>query len=124
MTSPTTTVSTLLQVGTAASPALRAPATTALSYQALRQLVADTAAALNRHGIGRNDRVAIVLDNGPCMAAAFLAIASCATAAPLNPAYRTDEFEFYLSDLRAQLLIVAAGSDSPALAVGARLGIP
>ncbi|MCK7493748.1 MAG: hypothetical protein MZW92_22255, partial [Comamonadaceae bacterium] len=28
------------------------------------------------------------------------------TSAPLNPAYRADEFEFYLSDLNAKALIV------------------
>jgi acyl-coenzyme A synthetase/AMP-(fatty) acid ligase len=62
----------------------------------------------NAQGVGRNDRVAIVLDNGPEMAVAFLCIAAGATAAPLNPAYRADEFEFYLSDLNARLLIVCA----------------
>ena len=56
--------------------------------------MSDTLAALNARGIGRNDRVAIVLDNGPEMAAAFLCISAGATAAPLNPAYRADEFEF------------------------------
>ena len=53
-------------------------------------------------GIGRGDRVAIVLPNGPEMATAFLAVAAGATTAPLNPAYRADEFEFYLTDLERQ----------------------
>ena len=39
------------------------------------QARADTIARLNALGIGRNDRVAIVLPNGPEMAAAFIAIA-------------------------------------------------
>ncbi|MDW8445146.1 MAG: hypothetical protein RML45_13470 [Acetobacteraceae bacterium] len=43
--------------------------------------------------------MAIVLPNGPEMAAAFLAVATAATTAPLNPAYREDEFAFYLEDL-------------------------
>jgi acyl-CoA synthetase (AMP-forming)/AMP-acid ligase II len=58
------------------------------------------------------------------MAVAFLAVASFAASAPLNPAYRADEFEFYLSDLGAKALIAAGGVDSPALAVAAKLGIP
>ena len=66
-------------------------------------------ASLASQGIGPGDRVGIVLDNGPEMAAAFLAIGSAATAAPLNPTYRADEFEFYLTDLRAKLLVVARG---------------
>ena len=44
--------------------------------------------ALNAIGIGRGDRVAIVLPNGPEMAASFVAIACGATTAPLNPAYK------------------------------------
>jgi acyl-CoA synthetase (AMP-forming)/AMP-acid ligase II len=57
------------------------------------------------------------------MAAAFIAIASGATAAPLNPAYKSDEFEFYMSDLKAKALIVDAGSQSPAIEVARKLGI-
>ena len=34
-----------------------------------------------------------------------------------------NEFEFYLTDLRAKLLIVAEGSDSPAVAVAEKLGM-
>lgn len=62
-------------------------------------------AALNTMGIGRNECVAIVLVNGPEMAVAFLAVASGATSAPLNPAYSASEFDFYLSDLRAKALL-------------------
>jgi acyl-CoA synthetase (AMP-forming)/AMP-acid ligase II len=80
--------------------------------------------ALNARGIGRNDRVAIVLPNGPEMATAFVAIACAATTAPLNPAYREEEFEFYLSDLRARALVVEQGSDSPAVSAALSLGIP
>ena len=58
------------------------------------------------------------------MAAAFVAIGSAATAAPLNPAYRAEEFEFYLTDLGAKLLVVGAGKDSPAIAVAQKLGVP
>ncbi|HOL38669.1 MAG TPA: AMP-binding protein, partial [Rubrivivax sp.] len=68
-------------------------------------------------------RFAIVLDNGPEMAACFVACASGVTSAPLNPAYRADEFDFYLSDLRAKALVVARASTSPAVAVAERLGM-
>jgi acyl-CoA synthetase (AMP-forming)/AMP-acid ligase II len=95
-----------------------------LSYDALRSLVAETGQALGRRGIGAGDRVAIVLDNGPEMAAAFLSVGTAATAAPLNPGYRAEEFEFYLTDLRAKLLVIARGKESPALPVARRLGVP
>jgi len=74
-------------------------------------------------GIGRNDRMAIVLGNGPHMASAFVTIAAGATTAPLNPAYRADEFEFYLNDLQAKTLLVELGVDSPASAVAQKLGV-
>ncbi|MEY2933361.1 MAG: hypothetical protein RL033_4110 [Pseudomonadota bacterium] len=103
--------------------ALRAPDRRPLSYDELSQIVEKTLSALNGWGIGRGDRVAMVLPNGPEMAAAFLAVATAATAAPLNPAYRSDEYEFYMTDLRAKALIVEHGSSSPAVAVAERLGL-
>ena len=75
-------------------------------------------------GIGRNDRVAIVLPDGPEMAVTFVAVAAGATSAPLNPAYRANEFDFYLSDLNAKALVVQAGIESPARAVAQARGIP
>ena len=95
-----------------------------LTYGGLRDHVGRTVATLNRLGIGRNDRVAIVLPNGTEMASAFVAIAAGTTSAPLNPAYRADEFEFYLSDLKAKALVVERGSTSPALGVATKLRIP
>ena len=94
-----------------------------LTYGGLRALVGRTVAALNAHGIGRGDRVALVLPNGPEMAAAFIAVAAGATAAPLNPVYTAEEFAFYMGDLGARLLVVAEGSTSPAVAVAAELGM-
>ena len=127
MTYAATTIHELLAApnsGADAAPALRAPGTAALHYGALRELTQAVVATLQAHGIGANDRVALVLDNGPHMAAAFLTIACGATVAPLNPAYRADEFEFYLQDLRAKLLIVQASAASPVLSIAAQLGIP
>ncbi|MGH9884482.1 MAG: acyl--CoA ligase [bacterium] len=119
-----TTIPELLKAGADDAPALNAPGGTPLSYRALRALVADITAALNARGIGAGDRVGIVLDNGPEMAAAFLSIGSAATAAPLNPSYRADEFEFYLTDLNAKLLVVGRDKDTPAIGVARKLGVP
>jgi len=113
----------LLAKGADDAPAISAPGVPSLSFGGLRSLVQKSIAALNGFGIGRNDRVAIVLPNGPEMASAFVAVASGATAAPLNPAYRADEFEFYMSDLNAKALVVEAGSTSPAVAVAQKLGV-
>ena len=104
--------------------ALGAPGRNGLTYARLLERVEEVVATLNLLGVGRNDRVAIVLPNGPEMAVTFLAVASGATAAPLNPTYRTDEFDFYLSDLGAKALIVPRGSDSPAVGAAEARGIP
>ena len=120
-----TTILDLLKAGEDDANALSAPGgVRPLTYRALRTHVSETTRWLASQGIGPGDRVGIVLDNGPEMAAAFLAIGSAATAAPLNPSYRAEEFEFYLSDLGARLLVVAAGKDSPSLGVAEKLGIP
>ena len=121
---PADTVLDLLAAGAAEAPAIGAPGRTALSFGGLRALAGRTIAALNGMGIGRNDRVAIVAPNGPEMAAAFVAIAAGATTAPLNPGYKQDEFDFYLSDLNARALVILRGMDSPARAVATARGIP
>jgi acyl-CoA synthetase (AMP-forming)/AMP-acid ligase II len=117
------TIAALLAAGADDAPAIGAPGRPSLSYAALRTLVATTGAALRGVGIGRQDRVAIVLPNGPDMAAAFLAVACHAATAPLNPAYKREEFDFYLGDLDARALIVPAGIDTPARAAAEVCGI-
>jgi acyl-CoA synthetase (AMP-forming)/AMP-acid ligase II len=119
----TTTLMQMLAAPAADAPAIGAPGRPGLTFGGLRELTTRTLATLNQLGIGRNDRVAIVLANGPEMATCFLAAACGVTTAPLNPAYRADEFEFYLSDLNALALIVEHDSASPAIEVAKRLGL-
>ncbi len=119
-----TSLSKLLARGDAETMAIGAPERTAISYAELRDQQLETVKTLNKMGIGRNDAVAIVLPNGPEMASAFICIAAGATTAPLNPAYTADEFEFYLDDLDAKLLVVQGGVDTPAKAAAEKLGIP
>src|SRR5260221_5207029 len=121
MSTSAASITALLERGAPGATALSAPGGVSLTYQTLRKLASDTNIALNARGIGRNDRVAIVLDNGPEMASAFLSMGAGATAAPLNPAYRSDEFEFYLSDLKARLLVVGLDMSSSAVEVAQRL---
>lgn len=102
-------------------PALGQPGRPDLSYGALAEVVDKVGRQLGSLGIGPGDDVAIVLPNGPEMAAAFLAVGSHAVAAPLNPSYTRDEFAFYMEDLGAKLLI--ATGDTPAKAAAESLGI-
>jgi acyl-CoA synthetase (AMP-forming)/AMP-acid ligase II len=123
MTAPDS-IPSLLAAGRSDATAISGPSVQPSTYDDLRAQVAETVETLNSVGVGRGDRVAYVLPNGACAATAFLGVAAGATAAPLNPAYRADELDFYLSDLGAKALVVAAGLDTPAPEVAARLGIP
>jgi acyl-CoA synthetase (AMP-forming)/AMP-acid ligase II len=124
MNYPSDSIYGLIGFGAGAAPAIGAPDRKSLTFDGLRALTGRTVAALNGMGIGRGDRVAIVMPNGPEAASSFVAIAAGATTAPLNAAYRGDEFDFYLSDLGAKALVILEGMESPARAVAAQKGIP
>lgn len=103
--------------------ALGTPGRPSLDRAGLRAQVERTARALAGLGLAPGDAVAIVLPNGPEMASAFLGVASCATAAPLNPAYTESEFRFYMEDLGAKAVLLADGAETPARAAAAALGV-
>src|ERR1700738_2479065 len=79
-----------------------------VTYGALRSQVWAMAEQLAAAGVGRGDRVGIALPNGLPLIVSFLAASAAGTAAPLNPAYKEDEFRFYLEDTAARVLILAA----------------
>ena len=84
------------------------------------QAVASLAGRLATLGVGRGSRVALVLPDGPDFLQLLLAVTSLgATAAPLNPAYKRDEYAFYLDDLKPELLLVPAGELEAAREAGA-----
>src|SRR5436309_392083 len=89
-------------------------------YSQVRALAEQLAAA----GVGRGDRVAMALPNGLPMIVAFLAASEVGTAAPLNPAYKEDEFRFYLGDTNARVLILPPeGVDDARRAAGDRVTV-
>jgi acyl-CoA synthetase (AMP-forming)/AMP-acid ligase II len=99
--------STLLDllVGEDDHPALVAPDKPALTYHQVRQHILELATQFNQLGMGRGDRIAIAMPNGPEMILTYLAAAMCGTAAPLNPKYKPEEFTFYYEDTRAIALV-------------------
>lgn len=104
--------------------AIAAPGRPPMTYGGLLEQIKTVVAVLNATGISKNERVAIVLPNGPEMAVSFLAISACAAAAPLNPSYRANEFGFYLKDLNAKALVVQKDVGSLATAVANAQNIP
>ncbi|PWR03820.1 AMP-dependent synthetase [Meridianimarinicoccus roseus] len=118
-----TTLTSLISGHPGDMPAIGAPGRDWLNYDGLRALAHEVADSLNGMGIDADDRVAIVLPNGPEMATAFVTVAQAATTAPLNPAYREDEYAFYLEDLKAKALLLQDGYDGPAFAAASKLGM-
>jgi oxalate---CoA ligase len=103
------TVFSLLETGQDEAPALIAADGEALDWATLRREVLRLADQLRGAGIGADDRVAIVMPNGPEMALVFLAVSLVGCTAPLNPTYREDEFRYYLDDLGVKALIAPEG---------------
>ena len=117
------TIEELIQPHPGTANAIGAPGRDWMTYADLRALAQSVRKSLRAAGVTAQDRVAIVLPNGPEMAAAFITVAQSATTAPLNPAYKEEEFAFYLEDLKARAIIVEAGYDGPARAAADRLGM-
>ena len=63
--------------------------------------------------------MATVFPNGPEAVLTFLAASMVGVSCPLNPAYKEDEFRFYLEDTGARFLLVPAGE-----ATAARQALP
>ncbi|MEY2552577.1 MAG: hypothetical protein QOC57_437 [Ilumatobacteraceae bacterium] len=105
----------------ATGPALLTVDDEAMDHPALRGEVERLAEQLRSAGLRANDRIAIVLPNGPEMALVLLAAMSVGCAAPLNPKYREDEFRFYLDDLHAAALLTIDGA-TPAAHAAAPAG--
>jgi oxalate---CoA ligase len=70
-------------------------------------------------GVRRGDRVALVLGDGPRFVRFLLATTWLgASAAPLNPAYTSEEFRFYLGDLAPRLVVTTTGQAEAARRAG------
>ena len=106
----------LLAHGADAAAALVAPEDgTKASRAQLVDEVDELARKFAAAGVQRGDAAAFVLPNGPECIKSMLAIASLGAAfAPLNPAYTSEEYEFYFGDIRPRLVVVAAGEGEAA----------
>ena len=105
------------------APAILAPGRIPLAYGPLWRQVEAVVAMLNALGVGRGDRVGVVLPQGAEMAVVVLAVASGATAAPLSPLHRKPEYERHLGEREIGTLIVQAGVESAARTVARARGL-
>ena len=104
--------------------AITSESSSPLKFVDLKSLIERISKQLSGNGINNKDRAAIVLPNGPYMATSFLAISSYMSAAPLNPNYKSEEFEFYLEDLKPKIVVVEKNSKNPVVEVANKLKIP
>ena len=95
-----------------------------LYYEDLKKLIHNISGQLSANKISNTDRAAIVLPNGPHMATSFLAVSSYMSAAPLNPNYKSEEYEFYLKDLKPKIVIVEKNSKNSVVDIAKKIGIP
>jgi hypothetical protein len=88
------------------------------TFGELDRLVRGFAAALERQGLHRGDRVAIVLPDGPLFSISFWGtIAAGAVAVPLNTMLKPEKLKSILSDCDPRLLVFDPGVvDGPAIA--------
>lgn len=103
--------------------AILAPGRTPLTYGELWVLTSDAARELRRLGIGRRDRVAVILPRGPEHAVAIVGVAAAAVCVPLNPDLTADELQRYFIDLQISALLTCVDMNSASRGVAHTLGI-
>ena len=106
------------------SPAILAPDRKPLLYQTLCRQIEYTTSFLNDHGLGRNDRIGVVVPSGPEMAVLFLSIIAGGTFVPLKPDYIDQEYDFCITHFRINALIVQNDSNSSLASISKKRGIP
>jgi acyl-CoA synthetase (AMP-forming)/AMP-acid ligase II/acyl carrier protein len=104
--------------------AILAPGRLPMTYDTLWLQTRDVVRGLRSLGVGRTDRVAVVLPDGPEAAVAMVAVAAGAVCVPLNPAFTEDEYRRYFGELHLAALLTRADLNSASRRVAHILGIP
>ena len=104
--------------------AILAPGRLPMTYGALWMQANDVVRGLRSIGVGRTDRVAVVLPDGPEAAVAMIAVAAGAVCVPLNPGFTYDEYQRYFGELHLAALLTRADLNSASRRVAHILGIP
>jgi acyl-CoA synthetase (AMP-forming)/AMP-acid ligase II/acyl carrier protein len=104
--------------------AILAPGRHPMTYGALWTQTDDVVRGLRNIGVGRTDRVAVVLPAGPEAAVAMVTVAAGAVCVPLNPGFTHDEYQRYFSELHLSALLTCVHLNSASRNVAQILGIP
>lgn len=96
-----------------------------LTRAQLRTAASDLGKQIASQGVAKGDVVAFALDNTIEFVVIFFAVADIgAVAAPLNPAYKAPEFDFYLQDTQAKILILSAKGNPEGTQAATALKVP
>lgn len=96
------------------APALLTAGRPTLSYRMLAKRIDEIRSRLNFLGLGRGDRIAVVLPTGDNLVVALLGVMDAATAAPLPPTCSEAEYHRLFEDLRIRALLTTVDPTSPA----------
>ena len=106
------------------SPAIESPGYKPLTFRDLREQIAYTVQSLNAQGFRPNDRIAIIMPDGPHTAVAILGVMAGFTAVPFNTQYKKPEYDEFFSSIGIKAVLVQKGEDTAAIAVAAAQKIP
>ena len=106
------------------APALMTAGRPTLSYRMLAKRIDEIRSRLNFLGLGRGDRVAIVLPTGDNLVVALLGVMDAATAAPLPPTCSRAEYHHLFEDLRIGALLTTVDPTAPARLAAEERNIP
>ena len=124
MTADVATLADLLSDNFADRRAVIIPDGPVVTHGQLKERVFRLADTLRKGGVESQATVSIVLPNGLEYLATFLATTGAgAIAAPLNSAYKAEEFKFYMEDAQTRAVIVPPGAD-PAREAAVQLNLP
>jgi acyl-CoA synthetase (AMP-forming)/AMP-acid ligase II/acyl carrier protein len=104
--------------------AILAPGRRPMTYGALWIQTRDIVRGLRSIGVGRTDRVAVVMPNGAEAAVAMVAVAAGAVCVPLSPDLTDDEYRRYFGELHLAGLLTSAQLNSASRRAADMLGIP
>ena len=124
MTQRTTLAQLLADPQSAAPAVITESPPVVLTYRALAEQIERLAEQLRSAGFRPGDCVAMVLPNGLEFLVLFLALAQAGLiAAPLNPAYKTDELRIFFEDIQPRAIIMGS-SNAAVIEAAAGLSLP
>src|SRR5258706_6976593 len=103
--------------------AILAPNRSPLTHANLYAQVCQIVETLNRAGVGRNDRVAVVLPDGPENAVTAIGTICGATYVPMSMSLPADEFAAYFLQSRTAAVILQKDTQTEARVVAYKQGL-